>query len=69
MERDEKSLERKEFIETPTMAEIYIQAKRYKEGLEIYQRILARDPANPEIARKVEELEKKLKIEKTKSDR
>jgi hypothetical protein len=51
------------------MAEIYIQAKRYKERLEIYQRILARDPANPEITRKVEELEKKLKIEKTKSDK
>ena len=69
MEKDDKRLRRREFIETPTMAEIYIQAKRYKEGLEIYQRILDRDPSNPEIARKVEELEKKLKIEKTKSDK
>jgi hypothetical protein len=62
MERDEKSLERKEFIETPTMAEIYIQAKKYREGLEIYRRILKREPSNPEIAKKVEELEKKLKL-------
>lgn len=46
------------------MAEIYIQAKKYQEGLEIYKRILAKDPSNPEIARKVEELENKLsKIE------
>jgi tetratricopeptide (TPR) repeat protein len=64
MERDDKSLEEKKYIETATMAEIYIQAKKYEEGLEIYKRILAKDPANSEIAKKVEELEKKLsKIE------
>jgi len=62
MEKDDKGLEGREFIETPTMAEIYIQAKKYREGLEIYRRILKRDPANPEIAKKVEELEKKLKL-------
>ncbi|MCJ7498185.1 MAG: hypothetical protein MUO78_08645 [candidate division Zixibacteria bacterium] len=45
MERDEKSLERKEFLETPTMAEIYIQAKKYREGLEIYRRILDKEPS------------------------
>ena len=64
MERDDKSLEEKKYIETATMAEIYIQAKKYQKGLEIYKRILAKDPANSEIAKKVEELEKKLsKIE------
>lgn len=64
MERDDKSLEEKKYIETATMAEIYIQAKKYEEGLEIYERILAKDPANSEISKKVEELEKKLsKIE------
>ena len=62
MEKDDKRLEGREFIETPTMAEIYIQAKKYREGLEIYRRILKRDPANPEIAKIVEELEKKLKL-------
>lgn len=64
MERDDKNLEEKKYIETVTMAEIYIQSKKYQEGLEIYKRILAKDPANSEIAKKVEELEKKLsKIE------
>jgi len=29
MERDDKSLEEKKYIETATMAEIYIQAKKY----------------------------------------
>jgi hypothetical protein len=61
MERDEKSLKRKKFIETPTMAEIYIQAKKYRDGLEIFRRILKREPSNTEISEKVEELEKKLK--------
>ena len=60
MERDDKSLEEKQYIETATMAEIYIQAKKYQEGLEIYKRILAKDPANSEISKKIEELEKKL---------
>ncbi|HVP36718.1 MAG TPA: hypothetical protein VMT04_06950 [Terriglobales bacterium] len=64
MERDDKSLEEKKYIETATMAEIYIQAKKYQEGLEIYKRILSRDPSNSEVAKKIEELEKKLtKIE------
>ena len=60
MERDDKSLEEKKYIETATMAEIYIQAKKYQEGLEIYKRILVKEPDNSEIAKKVEELEKKL---------
>ncbi len=63
MERDEKSLDKKHYIETVTMAELYIQAKRYQDGLEIYKRILARDPDNSEIAKRVEELEKNLKPE------
>lgn len=63
MERDDKSLDKKNYIETATMAEIYIQAKRYQDALEIYRRILSRDPSNPEIARRVEELENNLKSE------
>jgi hypothetical protein len=62
MEKDDKRLEGREFIETPTMAAIYIQAKKYREGLEIYRRILKRDPSNTEISKKIEELEKKLKL-------
>ena len=62
MEKDDKGLEGREFVETPTMAEIYIQAKKYREGLEIYRRILKRDPSNTEISKKTEELEKKLKL-------
>ncbi len=62
MEKDDKRLEGREFIETPTMAEIYIQAKKYREGLEIYRRILDKEPSDSEIAKRVEELEEKLKL-------
>jgi len=46
------------------MAEIYIQAKRYNERLEIYRSFFLRDPSYSEIIRKVEEFEKKLKASK-----
>ncbi len=45
---------------TKTLAEIYLQQGHLQEAFEIYKALAEKDPFDPEIQRKVEELREKL---------
>ena len=45
---------------TKTMAELYLQQGHFQEAYEIYKALAERDPSDPEIQKRVEELKEKL---------
>ena len=45
---------------TKTLAEIYLQQGHLQEAFEIYKALAEKDPFDPEIQKKVEELREKL---------
>ncbi len=51
-------------IVTPTLGEIYISQGRFEEAVEVFQKLLEKDPENPRFQRKIREI--KALIEKAK---
>jgi hypothetical protein len=47
---------------TKTLAEIYLQQGHLQEAFEIYKALAEKDPFDPEIQKKVEELREKLHL-------
>ena len=58
MASPEKDPAREPEIATGTLAEIYAQQGLYERALDVYRRIRRRRPDDPEIARKIAELER-----------
>lgn len=50
---------------TKTLAEIYLEQGHLQEAYEIYRTLSERDPSDPEISRRLKELNKKLNLSRS----